>query len=100
MIAIAKTTQAENLEAKDANGFSDPYCMLGIRPKINTSVENQVCRLIVVVMMMVVVVMIVVMMIMVVMMMLMMMATLIACLAFGLRSTHQWKIRFVCGSGL
>ena len=28
------TTQAENLEAKDANGFSDPYCMLGIRPKM------------------------------------------------------------------
>ena len=26
--------QAENLEAKDANGFSDPYCMLGIRPKM------------------------------------------------------------------
>ena len=28
------STQAENLEAKDANGFSDPYCMLGIRPKM------------------------------------------------------------------
>ncbi|XP_066592429.1 BAI1-associated protein 3 isoform X2 [Prorops nasuta] len=24
--------QAEGLEAKDANGFSDPYCMLGIQP--------------------------------------------------------------------
>ena len=36
--------QAENLEAKDANGFSDPYCMLGIRPKINPAVEGQVGR--------------------------------------------------------
>ncbi|KAI3378998.1 hypothetical protein SNEBB_008817 [Seison nebaliae] len=25
--------EAKNLEAKDANGFSDPYCMLGIMPK-------------------------------------------------------------------
>ena len=24
--------EAKNLEAKDANGFSDPYCMLGIIP--------------------------------------------------------------------
>ena len=24
--------EAEGLEAKDANGYSDPYCMLGIRP--------------------------------------------------------------------
>ncbi|CAH1112490.1 unnamed protein product [Psylliodes chrysocephalus] len=24
--------EAEGLEAKDANGFSDPYCMLGIQP--------------------------------------------------------------------
>ena len=25
-------TEASGLEAKDANGYSDPYCMLGIRP--------------------------------------------------------------------
>ncbi|XP_072386969.1 BAI1-associated protein 3 [Diabrotica undecimpunctata] len=25
--------EAEGLEAKDANGFSDPYCMLGIQPR-------------------------------------------------------------------
>ena len=24
--------EAESLVAKDANGYSDPYCMLGIRP--------------------------------------------------------------------
>ena len=24
--------EAEGLEAKDVNGFSDPYCMLGIKP--------------------------------------------------------------------
>ena len=25
--------EAEGLEAKDINGYSDPYCMLGIRPR-------------------------------------------------------------------
>ena len=34
IVPIKFSTQAENLEAKDANGFSDPYCMLGIRPKM------------------------------------------------------------------
>ena len=24
--------EADALEAKDSNGYSDPYCMLGIRP--------------------------------------------------------------------
>ena len=24
--------EADRLEAKDSNGYSDPYCMLGIRP--------------------------------------------------------------------
>ena len=24
--------EADKLEAKDSNGYSDPYCMLGIRP--------------------------------------------------------------------
>lgn len=28
--------EAEGLEAKDANGFSDPYCMLGIQPVSNS----------------------------------------------------------------
>ncbi|KAG5886888.1 hypothetical protein JTB14_003789 [Gonioctena quinquepunctata] len=29
--------EAEGLEAKDANGFSDPYCMLGIQPMATPS---------------------------------------------------------------
>ena len=28
--------EADRLEAKDSNGYSDPYCMLGIRPGENT----------------------------------------------------------------
>ena len=32
MILNVVVEEAEGLEAKDANGFSDPYCMLGIRP--------------------------------------------------------------------
>ena len=31
--------EAEGLEAKDANGYSDPYCMLGIRPTHPTIAE-------------------------------------------------------------
>ena len=33
--------EAEALEAKDANGFSDPYCMLGIRPALAISTQQQ-----------------------------------------------------------
>ena len=54
----------DRIGGNDVDDDGDPYCMLGIRPKINPSVENQVCGLIVVMMMMaVVVVMVVVMMV-------------------------------------
>ncbi|XP_055846829.1 BAI1-associated protein 3 [Episyrphus balteatus] len=33
--------EAEGLEAKDANGFSDPYCMLGIQPDGGPPVSPQ-----------------------------------------------------------
>ncbi|CAH1794940.1 unnamed protein product, partial [Owenia fusiformis] len=32
LILIVTVIEARNLEAKDADGFSDPYCMLGIMP--------------------------------------------------------------------
>ncbi|XP_054012267.1 BAI1-associated protein 3 isoform X1 [Hylaeus anthracinus] len=32
VILSVVVVEAEGLEAKDANGFSDPYCMLGIQP--------------------------------------------------------------------
>ena len=32
MMLNVVVTEASGLEAKDANGYSDPYCMLGIRP--------------------------------------------------------------------
>lgn len=35
--------EAKHLEAKDANGFSDPYCMLGIIPgQRNTTIEERI----------------------------------------------------------
>ena len=32
--------EAEGLEAKDVNGLSDPYCMLGIRPGRGQAASN------------------------------------------------------------
>ena len=34
--------EAEGLEAKDANGYSDPYCMLGIRPTHPSTVTHAI----------------------------------------------------------
>ena len=34
--------EAESLVAKDANGYSDPYCMLGIRPDTAAEYKTQV----------------------------------------------------------
>jgi len=43
LIVSVEVMEARNLEAKDANGFSDPYCMLGIIPgQRNTKVEEQI----------------------------------------------------------
>ncbi|XP_036671560.3 BAI1-associated protein 3 [Drosophila suzukii] len=35
IVLSAVVIEADGLEAKDANGFSDPYCMLGIQPDEN-----------------------------------------------------------------
>ncbi|UJR07768.1 hypothetical protein I4U23_012051 [Adineta vaga] len=35
LILNIEIVEAKDLEAKDANGFSDPYCMLGIVPEIH-----------------------------------------------------------------
>ena len=40
MILNCLVAEAEGLEAKDANGFSDPYCMLGIRPALNLPLQQ------------------------------------------------------------
>ena len=32
VVLNAVVIEAKDLEAKDSDGFSDPYCMLGIRP--------------------------------------------------------------------
>ena len=32
MVLNVFVVEADRLEAKDSNGYSDPYCMLGIRP--------------------------------------------------------------------
>ena len=41
MILNVVVEEAEGLEAKDANGYSDPYCMLGIRPTHPTNTVTQ-----------------------------------------------------------
>ena len=40
VILYVEIKEAKNLEAKDANGFSDPYCMLGILPGNRTDSNN------------------------------------------------------------
>ena len=38
--------EASGLEAKDANGYSDPYCMLGIRPSATShQVRSNIIRI-------------------------------------------------------
>ena len=32
MVLNLIVVEADKLEAKDSNGYSDPFCMLGIRP--------------------------------------------------------------------
>ncbi len=34
MVLNVIVIEAKDLEAKDTDGFSDPYCMLGIRPSV------------------------------------------------------------------
>ncbi|CAF4356674.1 unnamed protein product, partial [Rotaria sordida] len=41
LILNIEIVEAKDLEAKDANGFSDPYCMLGIVPEIRKLVLTQ-----------------------------------------------------------
>ncbi|CAF1308521.1 unnamed protein product [Adineta steineri] len=41
LILNVEIVEAKDLEAKDANGFSDPYCMLGIVPEIRKFVIPQ-----------------------------------------------------------
>ncbi|CAF3367333.1 unnamed protein product [Rotaria socialis] len=41
LILNVEIIEAKDLEAKDANGFSDPYCMLGIVPEIRHSIILQ-----------------------------------------------------------
>ncbi|CAF0764647.1 unnamed protein product [Didymodactylos carnosus] len=40
LILNIEIVEAKELEAKDANGFSDPYCMLGIVPEERKFVQN------------------------------------------------------------